>query len=134
VSKSVKKLEGELGVRLFERTTRRVALTADGRALLDRTSRIFGELDSLFARAPRARPCTAMQRQGLRGHALHSASLVHATCGSACASAIAGSGARSGGLRDRPLQRTLGARRRAPDQSNNAVIRISMADSVALRP
>jgi DNA-binding transcriptional LysR family regulator len=49
VSKSVKKLEDELGVRLFERTTRRVALTADGRALLDRTSRIFGELDSLFA-------------------------------------------------------------------------------------
>ncbi|MDQ3034728.1 MAG: LysR family transcriptional regulator [Myxococcota bacterium] len=49
VSKSVRKLEDELGVRLFERTTRRVALTPEGRALVDRCARIFGELDSLRA-------------------------------------------------------------------------------------
>jgi DNA-binding transcriptional LysR family regulator len=49
VSKSVRKLEAELDVRLFERTTRRVALTAEGCALLDRVTRIFGELDSLRA-------------------------------------------------------------------------------------
>jgi DNA-binding transcriptional LysR family regulator len=49
VSKSVRKLEDELDVRLFERTTRRVALTAEGRSLLERVTRIFGELDSLRA-------------------------------------------------------------------------------------
>jgi LysR family transcriptional regulator, carnitine catabolism transcriptional activator len=49
VSKSVKKLEDELGVRLFDRTTRRVALTAEGRALVERCARIFAELDALRA-------------------------------------------------------------------------------------
>ncbi len=49
VSKAVRKLEEELGVRLFERTTRRVALTPPGQALLDRCERIFAELDSLRA-------------------------------------------------------------------------------------
>jgi DNA-binding transcriptional LysR family regulator len=49
VSKSVKKLEDELGARLFERTTRRVALTAAGRALLQRCDTIFAELESLRA-------------------------------------------------------------------------------------
>lgn len=47
VSKSVRKLEDELGVRLFERTTRRVTLTPEGRALLERTTRVFHELDAL---------------------------------------------------------------------------------------
>lgn len=49
VSKSVRKLEDELGVRLFARTTRRVALTPEGRALLERCTRIFDELDELEA-------------------------------------------------------------------------------------
>ena len=47
VSKAVQKLEGELGVRLFERTTRRVALTEAGHELLTRCTRIFGELEEL---------------------------------------------------------------------------------------
>jgi DNA-binding transcriptional LysR family regulator len=49
VSKSVRKLEDELGSRLFERTTRRVALTPAGKLLLARCERIFGELTSLRA-------------------------------------------------------------------------------------
>lgn len=47
VSKAIRKLEDELGVRLFTRTTRRVALTAEGRSLLDRCTRVFAELDGL---------------------------------------------------------------------------------------
>lgn len=47
VSKSIRKLEDELGVRLFIRTTRSVALTSEGRALLDRCTRVFHELDGL---------------------------------------------------------------------------------------
>ncbi len=49
VSKSVRKLEDELGVRVFERTTRRVALTPAGKQLLARCERIFAELASLRA-------------------------------------------------------------------------------------
>jgi DNA-binding transcriptional LysR family regulator len=49
VSKSIRKLEGELGARLFERTTRRVVLTPSGRQLLARCERIFADLDSLRA-------------------------------------------------------------------------------------
>lgn len=45
VSKSIRKLEDELGVKLFARTTRHVALTAEGRALLERCTRVFHELD-----------------------------------------------------------------------------------------
>jgi DNA-binding transcriptional LysR family regulator len=46
VSKSIKKLEDELGARLFSRTTRRVALTPEGRRLLERCTRIFHEVDA----------------------------------------------------------------------------------------
>ena len=49
VSKSIKKLEDELGVALFARTTRRVTLSAEGAALLARCERIFHELDELRA-------------------------------------------------------------------------------------
>ncbi len=49
VSKSIRKLEAELGVRLFTRTTRRVALTAEGRVLLERCTRVFSELDGIGA-------------------------------------------------------------------------------------
>jgi DNA-binding transcriptional LysR family regulator len=49
VSKSIRKLEDELGVPLFARTTRRVALTHEGTALLARCDRIFDELDDLRA-------------------------------------------------------------------------------------
>ncbi len=47
VSKSIRKLEDELGVKLFARTTRHVALTAEGRTLLDRCTRVFHELDDV---------------------------------------------------------------------------------------
>lgn len=47
VAKSVARLEQDLGVRLFHRTTRKVALTSDGRALFARCERIVDELQAL---------------------------------------------------------------------------------------
>lgn len=47
VSTHVQKLEGTLGVRLLERTTRRVALTAEGRLLLARCRLVMSELDDV---------------------------------------------------------------------------------------
>ncbi len=49
VSKAVQKLEEELSVRLFERTTRSVTMTPAGRELLARAERIFAELESFKA-------------------------------------------------------------------------------------
>ena len=49
VSKAIRKLEDELGLPLFLRTTRRVALTRAGEALVGRCERIFAELASLQA-------------------------------------------------------------------------------------
>lgn len=59
VAKSVARLERELGVRLFHRTTRKVALTGDGRGFYERCRRIVEEVEALRAdadgmrRAPR---------------------------------------------------------------------------------
>ncbi|MDB5953524.1 LysR family transcriptional regulator [Ramlibacter sp.] len=47
VSTHVQQLEAELGVRLFDRTTRRVALTAEGRLLLGRCRTVMAELDDV---------------------------------------------------------------------------------------
>jgi DNA-binding transcriptional LysR family regulator len=47
VSTHVQQLESELGVRLFERTTRRVSLTAEGRLLLARCRTVMAELDDV---------------------------------------------------------------------------------------
>lgn len=47
ISRSIQKLEGLLGVRLFERTTREVALTEAGRALLGRFSDIVTRVDEV---------------------------------------------------------------------------------------
>lgn len=47
VSTHVQLLEAELGVRLFERTTRRVALTPEGRLLLARCRTVVAELDDV---------------------------------------------------------------------------------------
>ncbi len=51
VSKRVSKLEAQLGVRLFYRTTRSVTLTDEGKALLPKVERILedlGEVESYF--------------------------------------------------------------------------------------
>lgn len=51
LSVSLKKLEGELGARLFERTTRGVKLTTFGRTFLLRARRILFEADEALATA-----------------------------------------------------------------------------------
>jgi DNA-binding transcriptional LysR family regulator len=51
VSEQVRKLEGELGVRLFDRTHRSVALTASGAALLDEARRVLRQADIAQAAA-----------------------------------------------------------------------------------
>lgn len=45
IGKAVARLEEDLGVRLFQRDTRRMSLTEEGRLLLDRARRIFEEVD-----------------------------------------------------------------------------------------
>jgi len=47
VAKSIARLEADLGVRLFHRTTRKVALTGDGRTLFARCERIVSEMEAL---------------------------------------------------------------------------------------
>src|SRR5271168_5389464 len=53
VGKTVARLEGRLGVRLFHRTTRSQSLTDDGQAFYERCLRALDEL------AP-ARPCSTL--------------------------------------------------------------------------
>jgi DNA-binding transcriptional LysR family regulator len=50
-SKSIKQLERHLGVRLFNRTTRRVSLTEDGQRFYVDASEGLGKLDQAFASA-----------------------------------------------------------------------------------
>lgn len=47
LSVAIRRLEAELGVRLFERTSRRVTLTPAGSAFLKRTSRVSREVEAL---------------------------------------------------------------------------------------
>jgi DNA-binding transcriptional LysR family regulator len=47
VAKNVARLEADLGLRLFHRTTRQVALTSDGRGLYERCRRIVEEIEAL---------------------------------------------------------------------------------------
>ncbi len=54
LSRQIKLLEQRLGVPLFHRTQRRVALTAGGRVLLERAYRIVGDLNSAVRDARRA--------------------------------------------------------------------------------
>lgn len=51
LAKSVARLEGQLGVRLFHRTTRRVTLTDEGRRLFERCQRVLTELEQLHEEA-----------------------------------------------------------------------------------
>jgi molybdenum-dependent DNA-binding transcriptional regulator ModE len=53
VSRSVARLEGELDARLFQRTTREVALTSAGEALLQRCSGLLGALEEAVERVRR---------------------------------------------------------------------------------
>lgn len=54
ISASIKGLERELDVRLFDRSTHRVSLTHEGRVLLERSREVFRAVDA--ARASVARP------------------------------------------------------------------------------
>lgn len=51
VAKAVARLESDLGLRLFHRTTRQVTLSADGQALFARCQRVLAELEALNADA-----------------------------------------------------------------------------------
>ena len=55
VAKSVARLEAELGVKLFHRTTRQVSLTPDGERLFRRAERILSEVEDLRAEAAGSR-------------------------------------------------------------------------------
>jgi DNA-binding transcriptional LysR family regulator len=72
VGKSVAKLEGSFGVRLFHRTTRRVSLTEEGALFLDRCRRILDDLRdaeamlSHAAAAPRGRLRVSLPTIGYR--------------------------------------------------------------------
>ncbi|WP_279436314.1 LysR family transcriptional regulator [Actinomadura sp. 7K534] len=55
LSQRVQRLERELGVRLFDRSSRKVALTAPGRLLLDEARDILTRVDRIYSVAERAR-------------------------------------------------------------------------------
>ncbi len=53
LSATIRRLEDELGLRLFDRTTRRVALTPAGEAFVRRAERVLGDLRELRAEMAR---------------------------------------------------------------------------------
>src|SRR5262245_28424638 len=58
IAKSIARLESQLGVKLFHRTTRQVSLTADGVQLFEQCQRILEEVEALrsFAAGARGEP------------------------------------------------------------------------------
>ena len=64
-SRAVSRLEHQLGVRLLHRTTRKVALTEDGTAYLERCRRILADVDDAHSAVARAR---AVPQGRLRVH------------------------------------------------------------------
>ena len=54
IGKSVSRLEENLGVRLFHRSTRSVTLTAEGEMFLERARRILAEFDAAEAELSQA--------------------------------------------------------------------------------
>ena len=65
LSRQIKELEDELGVQLFERTTRRVALTPAGEAFLEAVREVLGRFDDAVAAARRtSRVLTGRLRLG----------------------------------------------------------------------
>ena len=67
VSKQIQQLERHLGVKLLERTTRRVRVTSDGAAYYERMHHLLAELDEIevtLGRAqtrPRGRLCGSIR-------------------------------------------------------------------------
>ncbi|MGQ0700732.1 MAG: LysR family transcriptional regulator [Panacagrimonas sp.] len=59
IAKSIARLESELGVKLFHRTTRQVSLTPDGRELYAQCERVLDEIEALQAVAAGARGAPA---------------------------------------------------------------------------
>jgi DNA-binding transcriptional LysR family regulator len=59
LAKAVARLERQLGVRLFHRTTRQVTLTDDGRRMFGRCQRVLAELEQLQEEAAGARTAPA---------------------------------------------------------------------------
>ena len=55
IAKSIGRLESQLGVKLFHRTTRQVSLTADGQQLFSQCQRILDEVELLRSAAAGAR-------------------------------------------------------------------------------
>ena len=55
IAKSISRLESQLGVRLFHRTTRQVSLTPDGQQLFEQCQRILEEVETLRSYAAGAR-------------------------------------------------------------------------------
>ncbi|MDP9581512.1 UNVERIFIED_ORG: DNA-binding transcriptional LysR family regulator [Burkholderia contaminans] len=55
VTKAVQQLEQELGIRLLNRSTRRVSVTAEGEAFYARCVQLLGSIDDAFASFPKQR-------------------------------------------------------------------------------